>query len=98
MLYDILIAYIVTFNIVDIYATLWFIDNKLAVEANPLMCEALETGVIFFICIKLFLVTAGCYILRKNKDKKIARYSILVAFMVYFTLMLYFLINTVLMT
>lgn len=98
MLYNALIAYIVTFNIIDIYATLWFINNKLAIEVNPLMCAALEMGVAFFIFIKLFLVTAGCYILNKNKDKKIARYSILVAFMVYFILMLYFLINTVLMT
>ena len=98
MLYDVLIAYIITFNIIDVYATLWFINNKLAIEVNPLMCEALEMGVAFFICIKLFLVTAGCYILKKNQDKKIARYSILVAFVVYFILMLYFLINTVLMT
>ena len=96
MLYDILIAYIITFNVIDIYATLWFINNKLAIEINPLMCEALETGVIFFIFVKLFLVVGGCYILKKNQDKKIARYSILVAFAVYFTLMLYFLINTVL--
>tara|TARA_Y100000034_G_scaffold89488_1_gene107672 strand:- start:799 stop:1095 length:297 start_codon:yes stop_codon:yes gene_type:complete len=98
MLYDVLIAYIISFNLVDIYATLWFINNNLATEANPLMVEALEKGTMFFIFTKLFLVVAGCYILQKNKDKKIARYSILIAFVIYLILMLYFWFNLVLVT
>jgi hypothetical protein len=98
MLYDVLIAYIISFNLVDIYATLWFINNNFAIEANPLMTEALEKGTIFFIFIKLFLVVGGCYILQRNKDKRIARYSILTAFIVYFILMLYFWFNLVLVT
>ena len=98
MLYDVLIAYIISFNLIDICATLWFVNNNLAIEANPLMFEALEKGAVFFVSIKLFLVIGGCYILKKNKDKKIARYSILTAFVVYFTLMLYFWFNLVSMT
>jgi hypothetical protein len=98
MLYELLIAYIIFFNLIDIYATLWFINNNLAIEANPLMFEALENGAVFFVFIKLFLVIGGCYILGKNKSKKIARFSILVAFMVYFTLMIYFLFNLPLTT
>jgi len=98
MFYNILIACIITFNLIDIYATLWFIDNSLAIEANPLMFQALEHGADFFICVKLILVIGGCYILGKNKDKKIARYSILTAFTVYLVLMLYFWFNLALMT
>jgi len=98
MLYDVLIVYIVSFNLVDIYATLWFIDNELATEANPLMSEALNIGITFFIFAKLFLVVGGCYILRKNIDKKLARYSIWSAFFLYFSLMLYFWINTCFIT
>jgi len=98
MFYNILIAYIISFNLIDIYATLWFINNKLAIEVNPLMFEALEHGAGFFICVKLSLVVGGCYILWKNKGKKIAQYSILVGFMVYLALMLYFWFNLVLMT
>ena len=98
MLYDVLIAYIVSFNLVDIYATLWFIDKELATEANPLMSEALNIGITFFIFAKLFLVVGGCYILRKNIDKKIARYSIWAAFFLYCSLMLYFWINTCFIT
>ena len=98
MLYDILIAYIITFNLADTCITLWLIHNQLAIEVNPLMLQALEYGYIFFIFTKLILVLGGCYILRKNKDKAIAKYSILVAFMVYFILMLYFWINIVLIT
>tara|TARA_R100001129_G_C5292369_1_gene240042 strand:- start:42 stop:338 length:297 start_codon:yes stop_codon:yes gene_type:complete len=94
MLYDILIAYIITFNLVDIYATLWFIKNNLAIEANPLMYEALNIGTAFFIFSKLFLVIGGCYILKKNIEKKIARYSIWIAFILYSLLMLYFWFNT----
>ena len=98
MLYDILIAYIITFNVVDIYATLWFINNKFAIEANPLMNEALDTGVVFFVFVKLFLVIGGCYILKKNKDNNIAKCSIIIAFIVYFILMWYFWFNLVLVT
>ena len=93
MLYDVLIAYIITFNLVDICATLWLINNQIAIEVNPLMVQALEYGYVFFIFTKLILVFGGCYILKKNKDKTIAKYSILVAFVVYFILMLYFWIN-----
>jgi hypothetical protein len=93
MLYDALIAYIITFNLFDIYITLWLVHNHLAVEVNPLMSQALEYGYSFFIFTKLTLVFGGCYILRKNKNKKIARCSIFAAFVVYFILMLYFCIN-----
>ena len=98
MLYDVLIVFIITFNLVDIFVTLWLISNQFAVEVNPLMSQALEYGYTFFIFTKLILVLGGCYILRKNKDKTIARYSILTAFVVYFILMLYFWINIVLIT
>jgi len=98
MLYDVLIAYIITFNLADICITLWLIHNQLAIEINPLMLQALEYGYVFFVFTKLALVLGGCYILRKNKDKIIARYSILAAFVVYFILMLYFYINIVLIT
>jgi len=96
MLYDVLIAYIITFNLADICITLWLIHNQLAIEINPLMLQALEYGYVFFIFTKLILVLGGCYILRKNKDKTIAKCSILTAFVVYFILMLYFCINIVL--
>jgi len=93
MLYDVLIVYIITFNLVDICLTLWLVENQIASEANPLMLQAIEYGYIFFVCAKLTLVLGGCYILKKYKDRKIARYSILTAFVVYFVLMLYFWIN-----
>ena len=98
MLYDTLIAYIIAFNVIDVYATLWFINNKFAIEINPLMAQALEYGVGFFIFTKLILVLGGCYILQKNKHKKIAQRSIWVAFITYLMLMLYFLINIIIIT
>ena len=98
MLYDVLIVYIITFNLVDTFVTLWLISNQFAVEVNPLMSQALEYGYTFFVLTKLILVFGGCYILKKNKDKAVARYSILTAFVVYFILMLYFWINIVLIT
>jgi len=98
MLYDVLIVYIIVFNLIDICVTLWLVSNQIAIEANPLMAQAMEYGYSFFILIKLILVFGGCYILKKNKDKKIAKYSILAAFAVYLILMLYFWINIVLIT
>ena len=71
MLYDVLIVHIIVFNLIDICVTLWLVSNQIAIEANPLMAQAIE---------------------------KIAKYSILSAFVVYLILMLYFWINIVLIT
>ena len=65
MLYEVLIILIIIFNIVDLCATLWLLENGLAVEANPFMQETLELGVDFFIAIKLFLVFGGINIKKK---------------------------------
>ena len=94
MLYEVLIILIIIFNIIDLFVTLWLLENGLAVEANPFMQETLELGSDFFIAIKLFLVFGGIYILRRNKDKKAAKVAIWCAFITYFILMLYFLFNT----
>lgn len=95
MLYDVLIAYIITFNLIDVSVTLWLVHNHIAVEANPLMTQAMEYGYLFFVFAKLFLVFGGCYILQKNKNKLIAKCSILIAFATYLMLMIYFLINII---
>ena len=42
MLYEALIILIVVFNLIDLVATLWLIENGLAVEANPFMKEAMD--------------------------------------------------------
>ena len=94
MLYELLIIFIIIFNVVDLCATLWLLENELAIEINPFMAQTLDFGVEFFIAIKLFLVLGGAYILRKNKDKKAAKVAIWCAFITYFILMLYFLFNT----
>jgi len=94
MLYEVLILLIVVFNLIDLGATLWLIEEGLAVEANPFMKETMDMGVEIFIFVKLFFVFGGLYILRKNKDRKAARIAIWSAFITYFSLMLYFLFNS----
>jgi predicted transporter len=93
MLYEILILLILIFNLIDLSATLWLLENGLAIEANPFMQETLNLGTGFFIIIKLFLVFGGVYILRKNKNRKAAKAAIWAAFITYSILMLYFLFN-----
>jgi|TARA_Y100000310_G_scaffold343558_1_gene451798 hypothetical protein len=94
MLYELLLILIIVFNIIDLCATLWLLENGLAVEINPFMQHTLDLGIVFFIAIKLFLVLGGVYILRKNKNKKAAKVAIWSAFTVYLILMFYFLFNT----
>ena len=94
MLYEALIILIVVFNLIDLVATLWLIENGLAVEANPFMKEAMDMGVDIFIFVKLFFVLGGLYILRRNKDRKAAKVAIWSAFVTYFLLMIYFLLNS----
>tara|TARA_Y100001973_G_scaffold72373_1_gene105507 strand:- start:236 stop:532 length:297 start_codon:yes stop_codon:yes gene_type:complete len=94
MLYEALIILIVVFNLIDLVTTLWLIENGLAVEANPFMKEAMDMGVEIFIFVKLFFVLGGLYILRRNKDRKAAKVAIWSAFVTYFLLMIYFLLNS----
>jgi len=94
MLYEALIILIVVFNLIDLVTTLWLVENGLAVEANPFMKEAMDMGVEIFIFVKLFFVLGGLYILRRNKDRKAAKVAIWSAFVTYFLLMIYFLLNS----
>lgn len=96
MLYEVLIVLIIIFNLIDLSATLWLIENGLAIEANPFMKETMDMGTEFFIFIKLFLVIGGLYILKKNKNRKAAKVAIWSAFVTYFLLMIYFLLNSLL--
>ena len=94
MLYEALIILIVVFNLIDLVTTLWLVENGLAVAANPFMKEAMDMGVEIFIFVKLFFVLGGLYILKRNKDRKAAKVAIWFAFVTYFLLMIYFLLNS----
>jgi len=53
------IVLLLCLSLVDAFATLWWIDQGWATEANPVMAAVLPWGVGSFIAYKLCLTTAG---------------------------------------
>lgn len=60
-----LLALVVVLNLFDGVATLGSVSAGLAIEANPLMAEALTFGPILFMCTKLSMVCLGVLLLHR---------------------------------
>jgi len=77
--------------LVDMTATLFWISNNLATEANPLMDFFLQFSPLLFVLAKLGLSGVGIYILyyfRKRFKNRVFR-ILLVLNIVYFTVFIY---------
>jgi hypothetical protein len=61
------------FNLLDLLATIAYVDTGLAVEANPVMAVALCLGYAPFALCKLSLVSAGVMVLWKHRARLLAR-------------------------
>tara|TARA_Y100001963_G_C6608134_1_gene365781 strand:+ start:278 stop:643 length:366 start_codon:yes stop_codon:yes gene_type:complete len=68
---------LLAFNAIDAVYTLIWIQNSLAVEANPLMVTALEFGPWAFIGIKIVLASMGVFLLWKLRHIRLARVSVI---------------------
>ena len=55
-------------NIFDAFATLFWVTNGIAAEANPIMHEWLNLGSGLFLAVKLSLVSVGIYFLWAFRD------------------------------
>lgn len=77
--------------LIDMTATLFWISNNLATEANPLMDFFLQFSPLLFVLAKLGLSGVGIYILyyfRKRFKNRVFR-ILLVLNIVYFTVFIY---------
>ena len=70
-------------NIVDAFATLYFVGNGYARELNPFMAMWLEMGEIPFLLIKLLLVSIGIGFLWYAKEYKLVHRLIVLLLILY---------------
>ena len=82
-------------NIVDLIATSYFV-NKLgiAVELNPAMHWLLGFGIPVFALFKLIAGFGACLIFWKLLERGLAKFGIIIAFVMYLLLALYHLVGT----
>ena len=84
-----LLFLVLLLNILDASATIWFIEQSMAVEANPLMKYFLDMGVLPFLLAKLIVVSISLRILWVYRNKKIAVYGACLCAIAYLMLAAY---------
>ena len=79
----ILLTLLMLLNLIDAGATAYWIDNQLAVEANPLMKNWLDISPIFFIVMKISLVFVCGALLWKLRNRKLTYILLVPVFIIY---------------
>ena len=70
-------------NAVDAFATLYWVTNGIATEANPIMYEWLNLGPLAFLSVKLTLVTLGVSLLWAFRDYALSKVVIVPGMLMY---------------
>lgn len=76
-------------NCLDAFLTVFWIQQGLATEANPIMNEALKGGFLNFFLIKFSLVFLGCIGLWRARKKIISKIAIILCLFFYSILLFY---------
>jgi len=74
---------LILLNLIDAFATLYWVSNGIALEANPIMETLLTIGPIPFLFIKLFLVFCGCWLFWIHRKHNLTKISIFILLFVY---------------
>mgnify|MGYP003629437997 FL=1 len=75
-------------NIVDAMATLYWVENKLATETNPLMHAWIQLSPDLFITVKITLVTMGTILLWTFRKHRLAYWGGIILLLLYSLVML----------
>jgi hypothetical protein len=79
----ILLVILTILNVIDALATAFWIDNKLASEANPVMQIWLDISPIFFITMKILLVVFCSALLWKLRDRRLTYFLLAPVIVIY---------------
>jgi len=82
------VSSIVVLNGLDAMLTLNWVERGQANEANPLM-EIIISNPLLFVCVKLALVSFGCYLLWERHRRPVAVVGIFTAFVAYYAVFLH---------
>ena len=80
---------VVVLNLLDAVLTLFWVNTGIATEANVLLAELVESNAVLFMAVKLALVSAGMWLLWRHRERPLAVFGMLLAFLTYNTLLLY---------
>ena len=70
-------------NLFDAFCTMMWIEIGWAIEANPIMSQALDMGVSEFILAKIFLVLLSVFLLWKLRDHTLSRVLVIPVIFLY---------------
>jgi hypothetical protein len=84
-----IIAAIIALNLLDAGLTIFVVSTGQAEEANPLMRDLVHERPVLFVMVKMFLVVGGTYLLWRYRKRPFAVFSIFLAFIVYYALLLF---------
>ena len=77
------------FNLIDVILTLCLVTCGLAVEANPIMAQALMSGSVAFVVVKFTLVFSGVATIWLHRHRRFAMLGAATVTVVYGMLMIY---------
>jgi len=72
-----LLILLFSLNALDAFATLYWVTNGIATEANPIMAEWLNLGALPFVAAKISLVSIGIYFLWLFRSLRLSKISVL---------------------
>jgi hypothetical protein len=80
---------VLVLNVLDALFTLVWVRAGLAIEANSLMRDLIESNAFLFVATKLGLVSLGSLLLWRQRTHPIAVIAIFAAFLAYYFVLLY---------
>lgn len=80
---------VVVLNLLDAVLTLLWVNAGIATEANVLLAQLVESNAVLFMAVKLTLVSAGMWLLWRHRQRPLAIFGMLLAFLTYNSLLLY---------
>ena len=80
---------VVVLNLLDAVLTLLWVNTGIAVEANALLSDLVETNALAFMVVKLSLVSLGLLLLWRQRERKLAVAGLMIAFVAYNSLLVY---------
>ena len=84
-----IVATVLVLNLFDAVFTLLWVQAGHAREANPFLRQLIEASPLAFVGVKLGLVGLGSSLLWLHRDRPLAVTAIFLAFLVYYTLLLW---------
>lgn len=83
------VSAVLILNLIDAVLTLLVVSSGWATEANPLLHRLAHETPLYFMIVKLLLVSLGSYLLWLNRKRAFAVFAIFAVFIAYYLVLLH---------